>query len=252
MDSLTLLKAILTFGFFLAVQIILTKQLFERIHFNPEPEQLRLVSVPIALLSAVFVSIPVILYNKTLLTLLLFSQLFLFTYQTFQFFKKRPLLNCFKLKKTHCILFPFVAFQFFLSFYFFRNQSLPLFYDSIRHHEYIKLLLGMESRKVLGLNIQLPGMLYHFAYHVFIATLSYISKIPPYNLMIASGLFIVAIFPISLYYLTGTLTKFDLTNLLATLLFVSISKFPSYGLNWGKYPALMSIVIMPVLLRLLC
>lgn len=248
MSNLTLLKVILIFGFFLAVHIFLTKQLINRFRFIPEPEQLWLVSIPTGLLSAVFVSIPIILYNKTLLTLLLFSQLFLFAYQTFQFFKKRPSFNPFKLEKTHYVLFLYAIFQFFLALYFFRNQSLPLFYDSIRHHEYIKLLLGMESQKVLGLNIQLPGMLYHFGYHVLIAALSYVSKIPPHSLMIASGLFIVAIFPISLYYLTGAFTKFELIILLATLLFVSISKFPSYGLNWGKYPALMSIAVMPVLL----
>ena len=248
MDSLTFLKAILTIGFFLFVQLISVKKVVKRLSFGLEGEKIWLVSIPMGILGAVFVSIPIILYNKSLLLLLLFFQLTVFIFQTYQFIKTRPLINNLKLKNTHCILFLFATLQFSLTLYFFRNQSLPLFIDSIRHHEYIKLLLGSESHKVLGLNVQLPGLLYHFGYHVLISTLTFVSKIPPHYLMVASGLFIVAIFPISLYYLTGSYTKFELTNLLATLLFVSISKFPSFGLNWGKYPAIMSITVLPVLL----
>lgn len=133
-----------------------------------------------------------------------------------------------------------------ISLFFINNLELPLFTDSTKHFSYIDSIAHTEINKYRSLSQLLPARFYHYGYHLFIAQAHRLTGLPIGELMLASGVGIMILFSVGMLALALTLTSnYEVALLSATLISLT-SVFPSFAQNWGKYPALFSLSLMPL------
>ena len=128
----------------------------------------------------------------------------------------------------------------FLRLGFVANLLMPLYFDSAEHYRIIQELLaiGNEANRTWP-----TTSYYHLGYHAIIAALTIITSAEPSQIMLLFGQLILAAIPLPIYFLIHRATF----SKSAAILGVTLAAFgwfmPAHAVNWGKYPALLSLVL---------
>lgn len=132
---------------------------------------------------------------------------------------------------------------------FLQKAILPSYFDSAEHYRIIKyfsetLLAGSLPSTWVGQSY------YHAGYHLISAAFVHFFQINISEFMLMFGQIILAILPISLFFIARRATGSDAAAFITCLLAGFGWHMPSHLANWGKYPALLSLVCMVFVLSL--
>ncbi len=139
-------------------------------------------------------------------------------------------------------LFPIFAFLilFFLRLGFAAKAVLPPYFDSAEHYRIIHILSGMAAD---GKFTQPTSAYYHLGYHVIVAALTATTHFNPAQVMLLFGQMTLAAIPLPMYFLVRRATGSDMSAAFGVILVAFGWYMPGHALNWGKYPALLSLLL---------
>lgn len=136
----------------------------------------------------------------------------------------------------------FAALSILLRFAFLQKALLPSYFDSAEHYRIIKGVL--ETMKISTPNY------YHTGYHVLNAAVSRLFQLSISDAMLIFGQVVLAVLPLSLFFIVRRETRSGAAGWFACLLAGFGWHMPSHAVNWGKYPALFSLVCVHFVLSL--
>jgi len=110
---------------------------------------------------------------------------------------------------------------------------LPLYFDSAQHYLYISNLMGIST--------PLATPYYHLGFHTLTAFISATLNTDIKNVMLVLGQVLLAITPISLFFITKQGTRSNFAGIFTILLASFGWYMPAHAVEWGKYPALASL-----------
>ena len=148
---------------------------------------------------------------------------------------------------TLCLL-AFLCISAVLRLAFVSGLLLPQYFDSTRHYMLINSILGHLEP---GANLTWSTTdYYHVGFHFLTA---FITSIPNVNIsqtMLVLGQVVVTLMPVSVFFLIKYETQSNSAGLFTVLLAGFGWSMPAYALNWGKYPALTSLALLPFVLSM--
>jgi hypothetical protein len=133
---------------------------------------------------------------------------------------------------------------------FLSNLLLPQYFDSVRHYALIQSLLTHTQPSALT-SIQGVGTgYYHLGFHFLAAFSASIARADITRTMLVLGQLILAAAPSSLFFLIKHETQSSRAGIFAVLLAAIGWTMPAYAINWGKYPAIASLALIPFVLSI--
>jgi hypothetical protein len=135
---------------------------------------------------------------------------------------------------------------------FLKHIILPSYSDSPIHYQIVSDLLHPGTGSTIKLSLaNIFTQYYHFGFHSLTAWLASITGIAPADAISLVGQLFLVITPISIIFLTYFVTKNVDGALFAGLMAATGWFMPAFAVNWGKFPALSSLAVMPALLAFL-
>ncbi|MFN8384202.1 MAG: hypothetical protein U0V02_19860 [Anaerolineales bacterium] len=122
---------------------------------------------------------------------------------------------------------------------FLKNLLLPSYFDSAEHYRIIKYFV--EYYASLGGNFPLINY-YHVGFHLLSATISQVFQLGIVDIMLVFGQILLAVLPFSLFFILKRETESNAAAIFACLLAGVGWHMPAHLVDWGKYPALFSLV----------
>ncbi|MBL8101533.1 MAG: hypothetical protein JNM02_03305, partial [Anaerolineales bacterium] len=122
---------------------------------------------------------------------------------------------------------------------FLKNMVLPAYFDSAEHYRIIKYFVSLYELPVSDLPLI---NYYHVGFHFLSATVSHIFHLGIVDTMLVFGQVILAVLPLSLFFIIKQETGSSAAAVFACLLTGLGWHMPSHVMDWGKYPALLSLV----------
>ncbi|MBE0669814.1 MAG: hypothetical protein IH588_04430 [Anaerolineales bacterium] len=132
---------------------------------------------------------------------------------------------------------------------FLKNMVLPAYFDSAEHYRIIKYFVGLYELPVNDLPLT---NYYHVGFHFLSATISDIFHLGIVDTMLVLGQVILAVLPLSLFFIVKQETGSSAVAAFACLLAGFGWHMPSHVMDWGKYPALLSLVGIHFVLNIGC
>lgn len=129
------------------------------------------------------------------------------------------------------------------------GTDLPLYFDSAQHYLLIKIILQDGNPSALW--NWLSASYYHLGFHFLAAFIAHAAAAEIARVMLILGQVILLLLPFSVFYLVRRQTNSDAAGGVALLLAAWGWYMPAHAVNWGKYPALMSVGLIPFPLSLL-
>ena len=127
-----------------------------------------------------------------------------------------------------------------------KGLVLPPYHDSVEHYRILVNFLNPATT---------PGLFsegyYHFGFHSIAAWLVELAGAAPETALVLLGQFFLSIVPLSLYSFIHALTHNWKPSLITALIGAFTWSMPAHAANWGKYPAMAAVIILPALLALL-
>lgn len=136
-------------------------------------------------------------------------------------------------------------------FHFSNQLIFPSFTDSITHYRYIKHFLDW---RVKGLNVwEFISQLrfYHYGFHLIASEIHHLTGYAITDIMLTIGTWLIVLAPFTLALPLKQLGVSTANRRWAILLIGLVFVFPDFALNWGKYPAILSVVLLPMSLSLI-
>lgn len=128
---------------------------------------------------------------------------------------------------------------------FLQGLLLPPFSDSAVHFE--KVLSFTQPQTSGGLNLDVLFPYYHRNFHAVVAWLNALSGRPEPLMLAVAGHFFVALLPAAVYLMVLALLDGNVSAALFGALLASLGWIvPAHALNFGKYPTLMAVSLMPL------
>ena len=124
----------------------------------------------------------------------------------------------------------------------------PSYFDSAQHYFYIKQLLAPIETGQNGL-LQLPGY-YHLGFHFLAAFLTYAARAEITDVILVLGQVILALMPFSAFFIVRHWTHSSTAGFLGLTLAALGWYMPAHAMDWGKYPALASLALLPFVLSI--
>ena len=124
----------------------------------------------------------------------------------------------------------------------------PSYFDSAQHYLYIKEILTHVAPSGSG-PAPLPGY-YHFGFHFLAAFLTYMTRSEITDTMLVLGQIILALMPFSAFFIVRHWTRSSTAGFLALTLAAFGWYMPAHAMDWGKYPALASLALIPFILSI--
>ena len=188
--------------------------------------------------------LPVLLLSLTVIFLLPFSQSgFIFTPVSIFIILSAVFATYIARKdfKPELILPVFIfLLLFFLRLGFIDGISLPPYFDSAEHYRIIQNLLNLQGRREF--TWPAPAY-YHIGYHITIAALAFFTDSSPAAVMLVFGQAALASIPFPVYFFTRRATGSNTAALFGLTLAAFGWYMPAHAVNWGKYPALLSLLL---------
>jgi len=129
---------------------------------------------------------------------------------------------------------------------FLKHIILPPYSDSPVHYQIVFGLLHPEASAQSKISLDsLLNHYYHFGFHGMAAWLASITHLEPAKTISILGQLFLVIGPLSTSFLVYTLTRDWNGALFAGLLTAIGWSMPAFAVNWGKFPALISLAILP-------
>ena len=139
----------------------------------------------------------------------------------------------------------------FLRIAFVSKATIPLYFDSAQHYLIIKNLLGSPASNAgTALFPWLTSAYYHIGFHVIAAFIVSVVDADIINTILILGQIILAIIPLSVFFLIKHETQSSPAGIFAVLLAAFGWYMPAHAMDWGKYPALTSLLSIPLVLSL--
>lgn len=132
------------------------------------------------------------------------------------------------------LLFLFCATSMIFRLAFLQKAVFPSYFDSAEHYHLIRLLAEIGS-------LPQGGNYYHMGYHVICAAFVIVFDLNILDVMLVFGQVVLALLPLSLFFIVRRVTASDSAALFTVLLAAFGFHMPAHLLNWGKYPALLSL-----------
>lgn len=122
------------------------------------------------------------------------------------------------------------------------DLQVPLYFDSAMHYSVIMDLIKNFASFETPVFQSFVGGYYHVGFHALIGSLSLALHLPVQNVMLIFGQIILALIPLPLFFIIRQETKLDAPALFAILMAGWAWYMPAHMLDWGKYPALTSML----------
>jgi hypothetical protein len=135
----------------------------------------------------------------------------------------------------------FVVIYVILKFAFLKNLPLPSYFDSAEHYRLIHYFV----EPVKG---TFPAY-YHAGFHIFAVAFVRFFDLNIVDVMLAGGQFLLAVLPFSLFFIVRNETDSAVAGVFAITLAAFGWHMPAHLMNWGKYPALLSLVCLSFILN---
>ena len=145
-------------------------------------------------------------------------------------------------KVTRSFIVPILVF---LSFVFIRlgfvaGAILPAYLDSAEHYRIIQILLNLSAGKQF---VWPSASYYHLGYHVIVAAFTAGTQADLARVMLVFGQVVLAALPLPMYFLVRCATGSQRAALISVALAAFGWFMPAHSVNWGKYPALLSLLL---------
>lgn len=148
------------------------------------------------------------------------------------------------------VLLSFFGLFIFLRLAFLARAAIPLYFDSAQHYQIIRNLIdGLASNEVTTPRWP-AGMYYHVGFHSLAAFVASMLRAEIIDVMLVVGQMIVAVIPFGIFPIIRQETRSNRAGIFAVLLAAFGWYMPAYAVNWGKYPALASLPLIPFVLSL--
>jgi hypothetical protein len=135
---------------------------------------------------------------------------------------------------------------------FLKHIILPPYSDSPVHYQIVRGFLqpeaGSHSKLSLG---NIFKNYYHYGFHSLVVWLCSITNSNPLDVMPFIGQLFLVIAPLSIMVAVKIITRDGAGALFAGLLTAGGWYMPAFAENWGKYPALASLAVLPAVAALL-
>jgi len=150
------------------------------------------------------------------------------------------------LQNSKTILFILVVLSglfIFLRLAFVSKAAIPLYFDSAQHYLIIKNLLGNPASNATALFTWPPTAYYHIGFHIVAAFITSVLHADIISTMLILGQTILAVIPLSVFFLIRHETQSSRAGIFAVLLAACGWYMPAHAVDWGKYPALTSLAL---------
>jgi hypothetical protein len=127
------------------------------------------------------------------------------------------------------------------------QATFPLYFDSAQHYSLIKGILASEASGTFVFSLT---SYYHMGFHFLSAFIASITQAEITRVMLIFGQIILALIPFPMFFLVRHETKSDMSGWFALLLSAFGWYMPAHAVDWGKYPAMMSLGLIPFVLSL--
>jgi hypothetical protein len=138
----------------------------------------------------------------------------------------------------------------FLRLAFVSKATIPSYFDSAQHYLIIKNLLGDPASNPTALFPWLTAVYYHTGFHLIAAFIIAVYHADIINTMLVLGQMILAMIPLSVFFLIKHETQSSPAGIFAVLLAAFGWYMPAHAVDWGKYPALTSLALIMFVLSL--
>jgi len=125
----------------------------------------------------------------------------------------------------------------FLRLAFVSKAAIPLYFDSAQHYLIIKNLLGNPA------STWSQAVYYHIGFHIVAAFIASALHADIISIMLILGQTILAVIPLSVFFLIRHETQSSRAGIFAVLLAAFGWYMPAHAVDWGKYPALTSLAL---------
>jgi len=146
------------------------------------------------------------------------------------------------------LLFLMLGISVFLRLAFISKLVVPLYFDSAEHYSIIQGLVTDFRTFTLPTYSSLTGSYYHLGFHVLAAAVSQALNVNIPDTMLILGQIILAVIPVPLFFLIRQVTHSDLAGIVVVLFGSWAWSMPAHAVNWGKYPALLSLLSLELVL----
>jgi len=133
---------------------------------------------------------------------------------------------------------------------FIKGLLLPPYSDSPTHYSIVKMFL-LPNRDDLYLRERIMRQYYHLGFHGITAWVSVVANNFDPLILALVGQFFLAILPVTVYLWISSTTDSLLASIVSSILAGFGWNMPAYAANWGKYPALVGIALLPVFLGII-
>jgi hypothetical protein len=123
----------------------------------------------------------------------------------------------------------------------------PSYFDSAHHYTLIKNIMINGLSQIFEI---WRTDYYHLGFHFLATLLSSIFQVEITTTMLVLGQIILALMPLPFFFIIKHLTRSNWAGMFAIILSAFGWYMPAHGVDWGKYPALMSLVMIPFVLSL--
>jgi hypothetical protein len=131
---------------------------------------------------------------------------------------------------------------------FISKLIMPPYFDSPMHYSIVKNLISDFENLTFPAFSTFVGGYYHLGFHVLVAALSLSLGMDVKEVILIFGQISLAIIPLPLFFIIRRETKLVVPALFATVLAGWGWPFPAHAINWGKYPALTSILAFEIVM----
>jgi hypothetical protein len=134
---------------------------------------------------------------------------------------------------------------------FIQGLLVPPYADSASHFQIIQDFLELvhAPASLAGLPAVL-GRYYHYGFHALAAWITLATGSDISRVMLVLGQYILALIPLTLFVLVRGQTDSTRAAVFASALSLFGWAMPGYAINWGKYPAVAGIALVPLALYL--
>lgn len=141
-------------------------------------------------------------------------------------------------------LVTFVLLSILLRLVFVSKAVLPSYFDSAQHYSLIRNILLNETILPAG------SAYYHAGFHMLTAFIVTVLNVDIAETMLILGQMVLAVMPVGLFFLVRHATRSLPAAFLAAILSALGWYMPAHAVNWGKYPALMSLGLISFVLSI--
>jgi hypothetical protein len=145
------------------------------------------------------------------------------------------------LSVSGCLILFFLFLSLRLSYL--REIVLTPYTDSVEHYRIVVSFLSPQLTPSI-----FSAPFYHVGFHSLAAWLSMITGMAPENAISVTGQLLLAAFPFSIFCLVHTLSQNWKMASLSALVGAFFWNMPAHAIDWGKFPALVTICLLPATL----